>query len=119
MENILVYNNGKTDFAIAFVIPNPVVLEEMAKKLGREVNNIADPKTLEKICQDEEVVAAALDQIRSCGTKSGLLRYEVPTKIKLCHEPWTPDSGLVTAALKIRRRPIQEFYQKDIDRMMS
>ena len=119
VDNICVYGSGKKDFLVAVVIPNPNVLKEMAKKLGREVDDISDPKTLEKICQDEEVVAAALDQIRLCGTKSGLLRYEVPTKIKLCHEPWTPDSGLVTAALKIRRRPIQDFYQTDIDRMMS
>jgi hypothetical protein len=28
-----------------------------------------------------------------------------------------PDSGLVTAALKIKRKEIQDFYQREIDRM--
>ena len=31
--------------------------------------------------------------------------------------PWLPDSGLVTAALKLKRKEIQRTYQQDIDRM--
>lgn len=42
---------------------------------------------------------------------------EIPTKFKLCPEEWIPDTGLVTAALKIRRRQIHDFYKIDIDRM--
>ena len=37
--------------------------------------------------------------------------------VTLCKEMWDPDSGMVTAAFKIKRKPIQDFYQKDIDRM--
>lgn len=40
-------------------------------------------------------------------------------QIKLCTEEWVPDSGLVTAAFKIRRKQIQQFYQADIDDMYS
>ena len=40
-------------------------------------------------------------------------------QIKLCTEEWHPDSGLVTAAFKIRRKQIQTFYQADIDDMYS
>lgn len=119
VDNICVYGSGKKDFLIAFVVPNPVVLKEMAKKLGRAGTDVSDSTIFENLCLDEEINSAAFQQIKSYGVKSGLLRYEVPTKIKLCHEQWTPDSGLVTAALKIRRRPIQDFYQSDIDRMMS
>ena len=38
-------------------------------------------------------------------------------KVHLSLELWTPDSGLVTAAFKLKRRPLQEFYQGEIDRM--
>lgn len=37
--------------------------------------------------------------------------------MKLCHEDWQPDTGLVTAAYKIRRKKIQQFYQQDIDEL--
>ncbi len=42
---------------------------------------------------------------------------QIPGAVKLCKELWTPDSGLVTAAFKLKRKPIQQFYQADLDRM--
>ena len=45
-------------------------------------------------------------------------RFHFPLgAVTLCNEMWDPDSGMVTAAFKIKRKPIQDFYQKDIDRM--
>lgn len=41
------------------------------------------------------------------------------SQVKLCVEEWLPDSGLVTAALKIRRKQIQQFYQRDIDALYA
>ena len=35
----------------------------------------------------------------------------------LCEEEWTPESGLTTAAMKLKRKPLQQFYQADINRM--
>lgn len=40
-------------------------------------------------------------------------------QVKLCVEEWLPESGLVTAALKIRRKQIQQFYQADIDALYA
>ena len=37
--------------------------------------------------------------------------------MSLCREEWTPESGLTTAAMKLKRRPLQDFYQADINRM--
>ncbi len=51
------------------------------------------------------------------GVKSNLHKNEIPLKIKLCCEEWLPESGLVTAALKIRRKKIQEYYSMDINLM--
>lgn len=42
---------------------------------------------------------------------------EIPLKLKLCSEDWLPDSGLVTAALKVRRKKIHAFYKRDLDRL--
>lgn len=114
MDNICVYADGKHNFVVAFVVPNPSVLNDIARNLNKEPT-----MPLEKLCNDQDVIKAVLDQIKVFGQKAGLTKYEVPVKIKLCPETWTPDSGLVTAALKIRRRPIQEFYQRDLQLMFS
>ena len=34
-------------------------------------------------------------------------------------ELWTPESGLVTAAFKLKRKPIEEYYKKDLRAMYS
>ena len=53
------------------------------------------------------------------GKQHGLEKFEIPTKMTLIPNPWLPDSGLVTAALKLKRKEIQKRYQEDINRMYS
>ena len=51
------------------------------------------------------------------GKQSRLEKFELPGAVTLCVEDWTPESGLTTAAMKLKRKPLQEFYQADINRM--
>ena len=46
-----------------------------------------------------------------------LAKFEVPGAVHLCSDIWSPDMGLVTAAFKLRRKPIEQRYKEDIDRM--
>lgn len=46
-----------------------------------------------------------------------LERFEIPRKICLSPEPWTPETGLVTDAFKLKRKELKTRYQDDIERM--
>jgi len=46
-----------------------------------------------------------------------LERFEIPRKICLSIEPWTPETGLVTDAFKLKRKELKTHYQDDIERM--
>lgn len=46
-----------------------------------------------------------------------LERFEIPKKVRLCSEPWTPETGLVTDAFKLKRKELQTHYREDIARM--
>lgn len=46
-----------------------------------------------------------------------LERFEIPQKIRLSSEPWTPETGLVTDAFKLKRKELKTHYQEDIERM--
>ena len=35
----------------------------------------------------------------------------------LCPELWTPESGFVKVACTLKRRPIQDYYQKELKKM--
>lgn len=40
----------------------------------------------------------------------GFARFEVPTKVKVDETIWTPETGLVTASMKVQRNPLREHY---------
>lgn len=46
-----------------------------------------------------------------------LERFEIPRKISLSPDPWTPEAGLVTDAFKLKRKELKTHYQEDIERM--
>lgn len=46
-----------------------------------------------------------------------LERFEIPHKIRLSPDPWTPETGLVTDAFKLKRKELKTRYQDDIERM--
>lgn len=71
--------------------------------------------THSQLCKDPMMAEAVRKMFHERATN--LNRTERPAKILLVDEEWTPDSGLVTAALKIRRRNIEARYIKDIDRL--
>lgn len=51
--------------------------------------------------------------------KARLEKFEIPAKIKLLSEPWTPESGLVTAALKLKRDVIKKAFSEDLSKLYA
>lgn len=46
-------------------------------------------------------------------------KFETPAKIKLLPEQWTPESGLVTAALKIKREPLKAKFKNELQKLYA
>lgn len=51
--------------------------------------------------------------------KGRLEKFEIPAKIKLLSNPWTPETGLVTAALKIKREVIRKAFSEDLSKLYA
>lgn len=51
------------------------------------------------------------------GKAAKLDKFELPAKIKLVPEPWTPESGLVTAALKIKREQLKSKFKSELTKL--
>ena len=105
MDNICVYGDSFHSYLIAIIVPN-------FKILSKQTN-----LDFRSLCEQPEVIQQVSQQIRDFGLKSGLQKTEIPTKVHLVAEEWVPDSGLVTAALKLRRKNIQDFYEKAIRKL--
>merc|ERR1712012_307890 len=102
VENICMYADPNQNFTVAVVIPST-----------SELSTISPLPAYEAI-ELKEVQDAVVKNLEKYGMKMGLLRTECPQRVFLTLDEWTPDTGLVTAAFKIRRRFIVQKYEKEI-----
>ncbi|XP_070380442.1 fatty acid CoA ligase Acsl3-like isoform X2 [Dermacentor albipictus] len=112
VDNVCAYGSSLSTFIIALIQPNEAALKQTSKSLS-----IAEDQSLAQLCENVILHNAVTNELSTHCKKSGLVKYEIPLKYKLCKEVWTPESELVTAALKIRRIHIQKYYQQDINDM--
>uniref|UniRef100_A0AC35U1F4 AMP-binding domain-containing protein n=1 Tax=Rhabditophanes sp. KR3021 TaxID=114890 RepID=A0AC35U1F4_9BILA len=108
VDNICVYGNSQSDYLVALVVPN----EKNVTALAEEKN--IETKCWKDLCANKTVADAVLKDLQN-HVKGKLNRPEIPTKILLCHEPWTPLNGLLTEALKLKRKEIEMRYKSEID----
>ena len=69
------------------------------------------------LLNNRSLMQAVIKSINVHGIKSNLEKFEIPKMVTLVPEAWTPESGLVTAAFKLKRKMIQSFFQQDIEQM--
>uniref|UniRef100_A0AAR2LZ20 long-chain-fatty-acid--CoA ligase n=1 Tax=Pygocentrus nattereri TaxID=42514 RepID=A0AAR2LZ20_PYGNA len=110
IDNICAYANRYHSFVIGFVVPNQKQLLLLAEKRG-----ICG--TWVEICSNPVMEEEVLKIINDTALAAQLERFEIPRKICLSSEPWTPETGLVTDAFKLKRKEIKSHYQHDIERM--
>lgn len=116
VANIFVYGNSNQSFIVGVVVP-----EYGAAKLWAEQNNVqipdkTDPPTVPRsLCNNADFKKAIIADLASLAGSNKLNRYEMLQHIHLDVEPWTADSGLVTAALKNKREQLYDYYQNQIN----
>jgi len=100
VDNACVYGDSSKCCVVALVCPNEINMNRVMEKME------LDEKSM------KELVLKAIIQR---GKESGLKNFEIPVALKMCKELWLPESGLVTAAFKLKRKALQDFYQRDLD----
>ena len=102
---------SRHSYVVAVVCPVPATLAEIAAKFGKQ------DLSFEDMVLDKDVCGAVLREVQSHAKKSRLEKFEIPGALTLTPIEWTPESGLVTAAMKLKRKPLQDHYDQDIKRM--
>uniref|UniRef100_A0A671M607 long-chain-fatty-acid--CoA ligase n=1 Tax=Sinocyclocheilus anshuiensis TaxID=1608454 RepID=A0A671M607_9TELE len=110
IDNICAYANSDESYVIGFVVPNQKQLTTLAEQKGIR-------GSLEELCNYAEMEKEVLHIITDAAVTGKLECFEIPKKICLSPEPWTPETGLVTDAFKLKRKELKTHYQDDIERM--
>jgi len=112
VENICLYADPSKDFTVAVIVPS---LTYMNETLELKTN-----VTAETCNNNDEVMPKVVAALTKFGLKNGLQKFELPQQVHLdAGREWTPESGLVTAAFKIRRRNVYDEYKEEIAQMYS
>ncbi|XP_063045676.1 long-chain-fatty-acid--CoA ligase 4 [Engraulis encrasicolus] len=110
IDNICAYANSDQNYVISFVVPNQKTLTTMAGLKGIT-------GTWEEICLHPLMEMEVLRAIKEVAASSKLQRFEIPVKVHLSPDPWTPETGLVTDAFKLKRKELKNHYLHAIERM--
>ncbi|NXA95096.1 ACSL4 ligase, partial [Melanocharis versteri] len=110
IDNICAYAKSDQSYVISFVVPNQKKLTALAEQKGISGSWV-------DICNNPTMEAEILQEIKEVANKMKLERFEIPIKVRLSPEPWTPETGLVTDAFKLKRKELKNHYLSDIERM--
>ncbi|KAM3615631.1 uncharacterized protein V6R79_005334 [Siganus canaliculatus] len=110
IDNICAYASSDETYVIGFVVPNQKQLLALARQ--HSVRGL-----WEELCSMKAMEELVLKIITEAALAAQLERFEIPRKIRLSPDPWTPETGLVTDAFKLKRKELKRHYQDDIERM--
>uniref|UniRef100_A0A0E0F8P9 4-coumarate--CoA ligase n=1 Tax=Oryza meridionalis TaxID=40149 RepID=A0A0E0F8P9_9ORYZ len=113
VENIMIHADPFHSYCVALVVAAHNELENWASQQGVAYTDFVD------LCQKPEAVKEALGSLSKAAKQARLEKFEIPAKIKLISEPWTPESGLVTAALKLKREVLRKTYEDDLAQLYA
>ncbi|KAI1304657.1 Long-chain-fatty-acid--CoA ligase 4 [Halotydeus destructor] len=110
VENICIIADPNYKFCIALITPNAFFLNKLIKRHNLINEDKFNSEKIDKLVSEE---------IAKYAKKKQLQKAEIPERIKLCKEEWTPSNNLVTAAFKVRRKQIRDFYEDDIRKLYA
>ncbi|WJX33207.1 Long chain acyl-CoA synthetase 8 [Trifolium repens] len=107
-DSVMVHADPFHSYCVALVVASRQPLEKWAQETGIEYKDFPD------LCNKPEAVTEVLQSISKAAKAAKLQKTEIPAKIKLLADPWTPESGLVTAALKLKREQLKAKFNDDL-----
>ncbi|GME75431.1 unnamed protein product [Ambrosiozyma monospora] len=115
VSNLCCYADVYQSRPIAIVSPVQAIVKQMAVDLGivSNINEIQMADLLEK----KELCDAITKTIVETGKSHGLRPFELIAGVVLVDDEWTPESGFVTTAHKLRRNVIVASVKSRIDEL--
>jgi len=114
VDLICMYADSTRSFPVALVVPIKTKLTEWA-----ESKNIKEAHDFEALCKNKEARKVILADLHAIGRAIKMKTFELPKDVFLCPDEWTPQNGLLTAAMKLKRGPINEAFKDQIKEMYA
>lgn len=114
-QQVWLYGDSFQPHLVAVAVPEPEPFAQFASKvLGRKISP-SDTTALEAAAANPSVVEAVLRQFIALGKSQKLGTLEQMRALKLRIEPFTPDNGLLTPTLKVKRQEAAKVLRSELD----
>jgi long-subunit acyl-CoA synthetase (AMP-forming) len=100
-------------YNVALLTLDPDNLPSFLKEAGIE----ADPSDLESVVENEKLVAAVQEEVDKANEQ--MARVEQIKKFKLLPTEWEPGGDELTPTMKLKRKPIAEKYEDEIEALYA
>ncbi|KAI8616358.1 hypothetical protein BC830DRAFT_1241091 [Chytriomyces sp. MP71] len=119
VQNICVHADSEQSYAVALIQPIEKEIRALAESLAKTPGVDVAHLDYAELCARKDICAGVLDSLKAVGKSIGLKPAEVVGQVYLTHDEWTPQNGLLTAAMKLQRKAIVEKHKTDIRVMYS
>jgi long-chain acyl-CoA synthetase len=106
---VLVIGEGKP-YLSALIVPNPEAFARVAESLHLDPAN-------EHTCGDDNLRSVFMQHVQQ--RTSTFPGYAQVRELAVVNEPWTPDNGMATPTLKLKRAKILQHYSDLTDRLYA
>ncbi|KAJ3066947.1 long-chain fatty acid-CoA ligase [Podochytrium sp. JEL0797] len=117
VQNICVHADSEQAYAIALIQPIEKEIRAVAVAQNLYPGDKIEDIDFEELCNRKEVKAAVLASLKDVANSLGFTPAEIVGQIFLCSEEWTPQNGMLTAAMKMQRKQIVEQFKPQIAKM--
>jgi long-chain acyl-CoA synthetase len=120
VANIFVYGDSSKSFIVGVIVPEPSAAKHWATEQGLQFEEDFTALTVpEKLCRNEQFKKAITDDLAKVASAAKLNRFEYVNVVHLSPHLWTPESGLMTAALKNKRPVLQEKFKMELEELYA
>ena len=98
-------------YNVALIVLDPEFVPSWAEKNGLDTSDLAE------LAENEQVLAAIQDAVDKANAK--MSRVEQIKKFKVLGEEWLPGGDELTPTMKLKRRPINDKYEGEIEALYA
>ena len=114
-QQVWLYGDSFQPHLVAIAVPEPSLFAPFASQImGKKIDQ-DNAQALEEACGDKRVVDAVLRAYVALGKHEGLGTLEQMRALKLRVEPFSPENGLMTPTLKIKRQEAAKIFKEELD----
>ncbi|KAJ3151924.1 Long-chain-fatty-acid--CoA ligase 5 [Geranomyces variabilis] len=117
IAQIYVHGDSHQSQLVALVVPDPEAIAAWAAKL--DPTSATATKSYASWCSDNRLLRAIETDMLKVGRANNLSGIETVRAIRLLHEPFSAENGLMTPTFKLKRPDVAKAYRHTLDELYA